>query len=115
MRFNDTKISNFEWVEDQILSFDLQPTNELLRIADGIRKEKGYTDMVTDDDTDVWYNYYLDVDVVKETVTMWFSCNNGEKDDYANYTIDLSEEEIKMFIWKAFRQFAKEMDECVEF
>ncbi len=115
MRFNDTKISNFEWVDGQILSFEVYPNDEMLKISDEIRASKGFEDLVRDSTNDVWYNYYLDVDIVKETVILWFSCNNGEKDDYANYTIDLSEEEIKMFIWKAFRQFAKEMDECVDF
>lgn len=47
---------------------------------------------------------------MKETVTLWFSCNNGEKDDYANYDIGLEDNEITMLIWKAFRQFAKEME-----
>ena len=108
-------IQNFEWVEENILSFELLPTDELLDIADKIREEKGFTDAATNPENDVWYNYYLDVNVVNETVTMWFTCNNGENDDYANYDIELSEKEKEHFIWKAFRQYAKEMDEQVYF
>ena len=108
-------IQNFEWADDQILSFDLLPTDELLDIADKIREEKGFMDASTNPNNDVWYNFYLDVDVVKQAVTMWFQCNNGEKDDYAQYDIEISEAEREQFIWKAFRQFAKEMDKEVDF
>ena len=108
-------IQNFEWVEDSILSFELLPTDELLDIADKIRETQGYTDMSISSDNEVWYNFYLDVDVVKQSVTMWFQCNNGEKDDYANYDIDINEADKEQFIWKAFRQFAKEMDSEVDF
>ena len=111
----DVEIKNFEWVEDQILSFELLPNDELIRTADKIRAAKGYTDIVCDNTNDVWYNFYLDVDVVAQTITLWFECNNGEKDDYANYDIWLTENEIHEFIWKAFRQFAKEMDSEVDF
>lgn len=115
MRFTDLIIQNFEWVENQILSFDIQPTDELIQIADDIRSINDCKDLCSDPTNDVWYNFYLDVDIVKETVTMWFSCNNGEKDDYANYDIGLEDNGVTMFIWKAFRQFAKEMDNGVEF
>lgn len=108
-------IQNFEWVEDSILSFDLLPTDELIGIADEIRELNGYTDKATNPNNDVWYNFYLDVDVVKQSVTLWFQCNNGKKDDYATYDIEIDETEREQFIWKAFRQFAKEMDSEVDF
>lgn len=112
---NYITIQNFEWVEDQILSFDLLPTDELLDIADKIRERQGFTDTSTNPNNDVWYNFYLDIDMVKQSVTLWFQCNNGEKDDYANYDIEIDETEREQFIWKAFRQFAKEMDSEVDF
>ena len=112
---NYITIQNFEWVEDQILSFDLLPTDELLDIADKIRELQGFADASTDPNNDVWYNFYLDVDMVKQNVTLWFQCNNGKKDDYATYDIEIDETEREQFIWKAFRQFAKEMDSEVDF
>jgi hypothetical protein len=108
-------IQNFEWVDDSILSFELLPTDELIDIADEIRELQGCVDKATNPDNDVWYNFYLDVDVVKQTVILWFQCNNGEKDDYQNYDIEIDEMEREQFIWKAFRQFAKEMDSEVDF
>ena len=108
-------IQNFEWVEDQVLSFEVLPTDELLSIGDDIRNKQGFNDESTNINNDVWYNFYLDVDVVKQTVTMWFTCNNGEKDDYANYDIPLTEKEKEQFIWKAFRQYIKESDDAVDF
>ena len=107
-------IQNFEWVEDQLLNFDLLPTDELISIADNIRAEKGFEDEAVNPNNDVWYNFYLDVDIVKQTVRIWFSCNNGEKDDYANYDISMTDSEKEQFLWKAFRQFAKEMDQELE-
>ena len=107
-------IQNFEWVEDQLLNFDLLPTDELISIADNIRAEKGFEDEAVNPNNDVWYNFYLDVDIVKQTVRIWFSCNNGEKDDYANYDIPMTDSEKEQFLWKAFRQFAKEMDQELE-
>lgn len=107
-------IQNFEWVEDQLLNFDLLPTDELISIADNIRAEKGFEDEAVNPNNDVWYNFYLDVDIVKQTVMIWFSCNNGEKDDYANYDISMTDSEKEQFLWKAFRQFAKEMDQELE-
>lgn len=107
-------IQNFEWVEDQLLNFDLLPTDELISIADNIRAEKGFEDEAVNPNNDVWYNFYLDVDIVKQTVRIWFSCNNGEKDDYANYEIPMTDSEKEQFLWKAFRQFAKEMDSELE-
>ena len=103
-------IQNFEWVEDQLLNFDLLPTDELISIADIIRAEKSFEDEAVNPNNDVWYNFYLDVDIVKQTVRIWFSCNNGEKDDHANYDIPMTDSEKEQFLWKAFRQFAKEMD-----
>ena len=108
-------IQNFEWVDDSILSFDLLPTDELMGIADEIRELNGCSDMAVNPNNDVWYNFYLDVDVVKQSVTLWFECNNGEKDDYQNYDIGINKTEREQFIWKAFRQFAKEMDSEVDF
>lgn len=107
MILNNIIIQNFEWVDDRILSFDLLPTDELIGIADGIRESKGYKDKTMDPGSDVWYEFYLDVDIVQQTVTMWFQCNNGDKDDYANYDIEINETEKEQFVWKAFRQFAK--------
>ena len=115
MRFKDVTIQNFEWVESEILSFDLWPTDELIQLGDKIRESHGFIDKTADATNDVWYNFYLDVDVVKQTVTMWFQCNNGEEDNYANYDIELSSDEIRMLTWKAFRQFAREMDSEVDF
>lgn len=107
-------IQNFEWVEDQLLNFELLPIDELISIADNIRAEKGFEDEAVNPNNDVWYNFYLDVDIVKQTVRIWFSCNNSEKDDYANYDIPMTDSEKEQFLWKAFRQFAKEMDQELE-
>ena len=97
-------IQNFEWVEDQVLSFEILPTDELLSIGDDIRSKQGFNDESTNINNDVWYNFCLDVDVIKQTVTMWFTCNNGEKDDYANYDIPLTEKEKEQFISRKRRR-----------
>lgn len=115
MHVENMVIQNFEWVEDEILSFEIQSTDELVDLADEIRELNGCTDRASSNDNDVWYNFTLNVNVVQEKVILWFTCNNGDKDDYANYDIEITDEEKIKFVWKAFRQFAKEMDSEVDF
>lgn len=101
-------IKDHVWHGDKRISFEVEPTDEMISIADRIREGKGYTDKATDINNDVWYNYYLIVDFEKETIEMTVTCNNGEYDDFAEYEIALSEIEYKHFLWKAFKQYIKE-------
>lgn len=101
-------IKDHVWNDDNKMSFEVEPTDEMISIADRIREEKGFTDKATDINNDVWYNYYLEVNLKDETVEMWFTCNNGEKDDYAGYEIVMDELETKHFLWKAFKQYILE-------
>ena len=111
MDINKIIVQNYEWADETLLSFEVLPTDELISVVDKVRELNGCKDMATEKDNDVWYNFWLDVDVEKETLDLWASCNNGEKDHYAQYDIWLSENEKKMLLWKAFRQFTKEVEE----
>lgn len=109
-RFNNLMLQNYEWVENDVLNFDVLPTDELVHIVDEIRELNDCNDMAVNPNNGVWYSFYLDVHLKQRKVVLWASCNNGEKDDYAEYGIELTDEERQMLLWKAFRQYAKEVE-----
>lgn len=111
IEYQDLVLMNYEWMDDSVIDYEVQPTDNLLQVADNIRKINGNTDFVSDILNEVYYNFYLDLDTVKESVKMYFVCNNGEKDDYETYEIIMSEEMTKAMLWKAIRTYVKENEE----
>lgn len=95
LKFNltdsDFMIFTYSNVEGNI---SLCSTDELIEITNEIRKEKGYTDLVTADcDNDVYYSFYLVFNIIKREVKICASCNHGGKDDYAWYTLPMTTDE----------------------
>lgn len=82
--------------------FEVAASGCLISMADQIRKEKGYTDLASDSDNEVWYNFYLAF--TGEDIQLTFTCNNGEKDDWATYQIPMADYE-KLCMWKRLPRF----------
>lgn len=80
MRFSDIKPTEFMVNDDGSGDFILETTGELMDLANDIRKKAGMTDLVTADvDNEVWYNFYLAIDVNRRTGEIWFTSNNSDK------------------------------------
>lgn len=96
MRFSDIKPTEFMVNDDGSGDFILETTGELMNLANSIRRKAGMTDIVTAEaDNGVWYNFYLVIDVKKQTGEIWFTSNNSEKDDWKEYRIPVSDTERK--------------------
>lgn len=111
VRYADLELQNLEWIDENVLNFEIVATDELIHLGDKIRRGNGNFDMASDISNEVWYNFYLDLDIEKEDIKIWFSCNNGEKDDYDQYEIDIPEGAKKIMLWKALRQYVKDVEE----
>ena len=82
--------------------FEVAASDCLISMADQIRKEKGYTDLASDSDNEVWYNFYLAF--TDEDIQLTFTCNNGENDDWATYQLPMTDHE-KLCMWKRLPRF----------
>ena len=86
-------------------SFELEATDELIEITNDIRKSKGYTDLVkANNNNDVYYNFHLIFDMNIDYISIQAVCNHGERDDYYEYEIPITQTEkelvfIKMTKW----------------
>ena len=118
------------YIEDKIpgqVSFELQSTQELDTIVDGIRKRKGYTPFFDETGSDMWtngwYDFYLEVDVLKRKVVSLVAVvcgNDNDRDivpDDKNYyrleeytSIDF-EDVIKQLVAELRKRYHTSLDE----
>ena len=80
-------------------SFEVDVTEELITVANQIRKRAGFTDFPSGDN-DIYYNFYLAFACEKEEIVLRFSVNHSEHDDYYVYEINLLPEEKTMLLFK---------------
>ena len=112
MRFLDIELEDLDLNDEFSGSFYIPSTDELIDLTDNIRKRLGYTDLVgSGDDNDVYYNFYLIFDTLKEKVKLQASCNHGKEDDWLSYDIQLFPEEEKMLTFKVIEALAKALME----
>ena len=103
-------LQDWEFDTENIVSFDVVTTDELIDAVEKQRREKGYTDSVYDDN-EVYYNLYLQIDFSKKSLSLFAICNHGEHDDYAEYKLPLTGEEERMLLFNAIETL---MDEQLE-
>lgn len=109
-RVNHIQLQNYEWFDEAEMSFEVIPEDWLCDLIDEIREKDGNTDLQSNPNNDVWYNFYLEVDFDNYNIRLYAICNNGEKDDYAQYEVELDTIEEKILLYKAFYQYAEEKD-----
>ena len=80
-------------------SFAVDVTDELITVANKIRKRDGFIDFPSEDN-DVYYNFSLAFSCLKEEIVLNFSVEYSEHDDYRDYEIDLFPEEKTMLLFK---------------
>ena len=74
-------------VDGILVSFELQSTTELDTMVDGIRKRSGYIPFFDETGSDIWtngwYDFYLEVDVLKRKVVSLVAvvCGNDNERD----------------------------------
>lgn len=103
-------LQNWEFDTETVVSFDVETTDGLVDAVEKQRKEKGYTDSVYDDN-EIYYNFYLQINFSKKSLSLFAICNNGEHDDYAEYQLLLTDEEEKELLLNAVETL---MDEHLE-
>lgn len=110
MRYSNIKLSNFEFdSNDTNGCFEVSATEKLIKMADKIRKKSGHTDLASKMDNEVYYNFYLYLDVKKMAIKLFFICNGSEKDDYEGYDLPVTNKEKEMLLYKVIKTQLKEI------
>ena len=109
-KYGQITLQDWEFDTENIVSFDVVTTDELVDAIEKQRREKGYTDSVYDDN-EVYYNFYLAIDFSEKSLNLFAVCNHGECDDYAEYKLPLTGEEERMILFNAVETL---MDEQLE-
>lgn len=109
-KYGQIILQDWEFDTENVVSFDVVTTDELIDAVEKQRKEKGYTDSVYDDN-EVYYNLYLQIDFSKKSLSLFAICNHGEHDDYAEYQLSLTDEEERLILFNAVETI---MNECLE-
>lgn len=109
-KYSQIILQNWEFDTENIVSFEVVTADELVDAVEKQRKEKGYTDSIYDDN-EVYYNFYLQIDFSKKSLSLSAICNNGEHDDYAEYRLLLTDEEERLLLFNAVESL---MDEQLE-
>lgn len=100
-------LQDWEFDTENIVSFDVVTADELVDAVEKQRKEKGYTDSVYDDN-EVYYNFYLQIDFSKKSLSLFAICNHGEHDDYAEYQLLLTDEEERALLFNVVENLMDE-------
>lgn len=93
--YADEQIDGFGQVAT--VDFDLAITDNLIKLADEIRAQYNYAPL-WDDMGCGWYNFHIcieDVDGGRVEGGIYFTANETVEDDYKEYFIELTEEEMK--------------------
>lgn len=115
MRYSDIELSNFEFdSSDKNGCFDVtaltfENMSKLISMADAIRKKAGYTDLASQMNNEVYYNFYLYFDAEKMAIRLYFVTNCSEKDDYADYDLPITNKEKEMLLYKIIKTQLKEI------
>lgn len=100
-RFNDIKISGRYYSDEEKALYVVEPTEELVETINSMRKEKGFTDLVTDNTSkELHYNFSLYSDLNSCEAGLCGYCVGGQGDDGEPYDIELSDEERENITWK---------------
>lgn len=82
--------------------------DELIDIVNQIRKERGYTDLVTDDeDNDIYYDFYLVFNTLTKEIKIEAVANYTEKDDETTYVLPMTAEEERHVMFVLLEELAK--------
>lgn len=97
------------------INYDLAITDELIKLADELRLEKGYAPLF-DDPEDGWYNFYADVEDVNggRLLPRIICIANNTEDDYSEYDIELTEEEAKWVYDKLNLETGNRIEQMLE-
>lgn len=111
MRYQDLSISDVDLnLGDDVANgnFIVTTTDELISMTNEIREKNGNTDIVGNNDNEVYYTFYLYFDTTKKEIKLQAECNHGEKDDYVWYDLPLSAEEKETLMFMIIKYFADE-------
>lgn len=116
MRYQNLEINDVDHDFLQFMSDEqegnilLSATEELIDLANSVRKEAGNTDLVGSEfDDDVYYDFYLMFNTKNQDLSIQVMCNHGEKDDYVYYALPMTAEEKMAVIWQLIQILAKEL------
>lgn len=76
-------------INDSTINYALTPQDCDIKFIDKIRaKEFGYTDSASSTDNEVYYNFYLEINLMTNERIVKVIVNNSEKDDFAEYEFE---------------------------
>jgi len=100
--FEDLYINSNTNGDCQIYSSD-----ELINLADNIRKANGRKYTIADCDGEMYYNFYLDYDTEKRKLDLKFTVIGGDEDNEEIYSIVLTKEDKKEMMWELIKWLHK--------
>ena len=110
MRYENLIIQNLD-LSGKTWSYECLSTDELIEAANNIRREKGYNDLVSaENDNEVYYNFYLQFTPDSKQLELIATCNNGEKDDRATYSLPVTPKEKEILLFKTIKALLNESD-----
>lgn len=110
MRYENLKFEYCE-IDYGILSLNIVATDELVDIVNNIREENGNTDLVEiEDDNEVYYNFYLMCYPDERKISIFAICNNGEKDDFFDYLLPMTNEERENLLFQVTKELSNIID-----
>lgn len=77
-------------INDSTINYVLNPGDNDIDFIDKVRKELGYTDSASSTDNEVYYNFYLEINLETNERIVKVIVNNSEKDDFAEYEFECS-------------------------
>lgn len=72
-------------VNDNSVNYVLISNDDNIKFIDNFRKLNGHTDMAISTDNDVYYNFYLELNLKARKHTIKVVVNNSEQDDFKEY------------------------------
>ncbi len=110
MRYENLIIQNLD-LNGKTWNYECLSTDELIETANNIRREKGYSDLVSaENDNDVYYNFYLQFTPDSKQLELIATCNNGEKDDWVAYSLPVTPKEKERLLFKIIEALLNEPD-----
>ena len=110
MRYENLIIQNLD-LNGKTWNYECLSTDELIETANNIRRKKGYSDLVSaENDNDVYYNFYLQFTPDSKQLELIATCNNGEKDDWATYSLPVTPKEKERLLFKIIEALLNEPD-----
>lgn len=108
MKYENLQLQDL-MIDMENIDFDIWSTDELINDVDSMREKLGYTDLVGNDENDVYYNFNLICNLEEKDIAIVANCNNSEHDDFEHYELPLTAEEKTNLLYQVIEKLVLEV------